>query len=140
MDKLSRQGRKRYWPWAAFAGAALLIGGVVAAFSIALASRNRPMQTAVFVGFTVTAAVMTALLVRFRDRYDYFVETDGREWISRWSPAGEVLIRREDVVNVKDDGGAIVIEAKNGTIIVSRACSGFTALKNMAAEWGSVRR
>jgi hypothetical protein len=90
----------------------------------------------IYIVFMVAA---TWVILRVRNRYDYYIEVDG-ESLRRWSPTGEVSVRRDELVGIEWRPDEFVIEAKTGTITITKAYIGFNSLRRLAEQWERERR
>lgn len=130
---------RRYWPWSSI-GAFVLTGVLILITLVAFAggiALHRFGQAARVVGvFIFVASAWIAILLRLRERFDYFIDADAHV-IRRWSPKGEITVRWEDTPEIEWHETWFVVRSGMFEIVVTRAYAGFRSLRRAVRKWST---
>ena len=144
MNWTPERGR-RYHTW--FAAAAFLVFGVLvlAAFTlfILFLAQKDYRRTWMVIGiFALIGAAMLSVVLRWRSKFDAFVELDraAAAWIRHSEPSGQTTIYREDVVDVVDGKDALTIRGRDSTIVITRIYMRYPAIRNAVLRWRTSAR
>src|SRR5260221_406407 len=129
--------KRRYWPWTsilAFVFTAIVILLGLIAFSGQLAL-HRFGRAANVVGMAIFITVaMTVIVLRYRDRYDYYIDAD-QQTLRRWTPKGEVVVQRENITQIEWFEDSVVVRASTGEIAITKAYAGYGSLRQLVKGW-----
>lgn len=133
-----RPPSRLYLPWLSWlvlglaAVAVLVIISVAAVFISSHQFRNLMKLLGVILVLLVTSSV---LLVKFRKRFDQFIQTDGETFLRFWSPARELTIDRAEVSSISSTDRQVVVEGPDGSITIDRRYPEFESLKRVIESW-----
>lgn len=135
-----RPPSRLYLPWLSW----LVLGLTAIAFlamiilaAVLIASHQFRGLMKLLVVILVVLIASSVLLVKFRKRFDEFIQTDGQTFLRFWSPTREITIDRGDVVSITSTARQVVVENSKGSIIIDRRYPEFESLKTVVEEWRS---
>lgn len=129
-----------YLPWLSWlvlglaAIAVLVIISVAAMFISSHEFRNLMKLLGVILLLLITSSV---LLVKFRPKFDQYIQTDGQTFLRLWSPKREIIIDRFDVSSISSTDRLVVVEGPGGSIRIDRRYPEFESLKKAMESWRS---
>lgn len=135
---LARGRTRNYWPrkaWLVMAGTIVAIVPVLAVFVVRIAQRQFAGALLLIFLYAGCAAVVVWLMLRFRDRFDEHVATDGETYVHYCSARGELVIRREEVTSVLVEPDRVELARNDDVIVMSNRFLGFPALRRTFASW-----
>ena len=128
---------RRYWPWTSVL-ALVFFGVVILLFLLAFAGEmalHRISKAMSVVGiFIFIAIASTMILLRIRNRFDYFIDVDDQQ-LRRWTPTGELVLRREDVTDIEWFPESFTIRTTTAQVTITKAYAGYRSLMRVVLTW-----
>lgn len=135
-----RPPSRLYLPWLSWlvlGFAAIAVLAIISGAAVFIASHQFRSLMKLLVVTLVVLIASSVLLVKFRKRFDEFIQTDGETFLRFWSPTREITIDRGDVVSITSSDRQIVVENSKGSIIIDRRYPEFESLRTVVEEWRS---
>lgn len=129
-----------YLPWLSWLVLGLTAIAVLAIISVAaiFIASHEFRNLMKLVGVTLLLLIMAnVLLVKFRPRFDQYLQTDGQTFLRLWSPTREIIIDRFDVSSISSTSRLVVVEGPGGSIRIDRRYPEFESLRKAMESWRS---
>lgn len=133
-----RPPSRLYLPWLSWLVLGLTALAFLAMISLAavfIASHQFRSLMKLLVVILMVLIASSVLLVKFRKRFDEFIQTDGRTFLRFWSPTREIIIDRNDVSSITSSDRRVVVENSKGSITIDRRYPEFESLKRVIESW-----
>jgi len=129
-----------YLPWLSWLLLGLIAIAAVVIISLAavLISSHEFGRLMKLLGVTLVLLVTSSvLLVKFRQRFDQYIQSDGETFLHFWSPKRQLTIERSDISSITLTDRRIVVESPDGSISIDRRYPEFESLKRVMERWRS---
>jgi len=129
-----------YLPWLSWmilGLTALTVLVIISVAAVIISSHEFRSLMRFLVGILLLLIIASVVLVKFRRRFDQFIQTDGETFLRFWSPTREIIIDRSEVASIALSDRRVVVEGPNGSISIDRRYPEFESLKKVMETWRS---
>lgn len=129
-----------YLPWLSWmilGAAAVTVLVIISVAAVFISSHDFRNLMRFLVVILLLLIIASVVLVKFRRRFDQFIQTDGETFLRFWSPTRELTIDRSEVASIVLSDRRVVVEGPSGSISIDRRYPEFESLKRVMETWRS---